>query len=69
VARAELERTFGLELAEAPAELLEALDAAASWQVWEALRNHQGLDVEPARKVLRRLLRSLLLAPREPEAS
>ena len=62
VARAELERTFGLELAEAPSDLLEALDAAASWQVWEALRNHQGLDVDEARKVLRRLLRSLLVA-------
>ena len=63
VARAELRRTFALELADSPPDLLEALDAAASWQVWEALRNHQGLDVDEARKVLRRLLHSLLRAP------
>lgn len=63
VARAELERTFAAELTGAPPDHLEALDAAASWQVWEALRNHQGLDVDGARKVLRRLLHSLLLAP------
>jgi AcrR family transcriptional regulator len=66
VARAELRRTFHAELEAAGAsgdELLEALDAAASWQVWEALRNHQNLDVDGARKVLRRLLHSLLRAP------
>ena len=62
VARAELERTFAEELTGAAPDLLEALDAAASWQVWEALRNHQGLDVDGARKVLRRLLHSLLQA-------
>ena len=62
VARAELERTFAEELAGSPPDLLEALDASASWQVWEALRNHQGLDVDEARKVLRRLLHSLLRA-------
>jgi hypothetical protein len=28
--------------------------------VWEALRNHQGLDEDEARKVLERMLRSLL---------
>ncbi|HUP84606.1 MAG TPA: TetR/AcrR family transcriptional regulator [Acidimicrobiales bacterium] len=63
VARAELERTFADELLGGGPELLEALDAAASWQLWEALRNHQGLDVDGARKVLRRLLHSLLFAP------
>jgi AcrR family transcriptional regulator len=63
VARAELERTFASEIAAAEPDLLEALDAAASWQVWEALRNHQDLDVDEARKVLRRLLHALLLAP------
>ena len=60
MARAELQRTFGLELEGAPPDLLEALDAAASWQVWEALRNHQGLDEDEARKVLERMLRALL---------
>jgi AcrR family transcriptional regulator len=60
VARAELRRTFATELDGQEPDLLEALDAAASWQVWEALRNHQGLDEGEARKVLERLLRSLL---------
>ena len=63
VARAELRRTFADELDAASPDLLEALDAAASWQVWEALRNHQSLGVDEARKVLRRLLHSLLQAP------
>lgn len=65
LARAELERSFAQEVAAAtsPAdrrELLHALDAASSWQVWESLRNHQGLDERAARKVLHRLLSSLL---------
>ena len=60
VARAELRRTFAAELEGQSPELLEALDAAASWQVWEALRSHQGLGEDEARKVLERLLRSLL---------
>jgi AcrR family transcriptional regulator len=60
VARAELRRTFELELTDQPPDLLEALDAAASWQVWEALRSHQGLDEDEARKVLARMLRALL---------
>lgn len=65
LARAETERTFAVELAAAgdeAAELLEALDAAASWQVWEALRDHQGLSRTRARKVLHRLLHALLTA-------
>ena len=60
VARAELRRTFATELDAQPPDLLEALDAAASWQVWEALRSHQGLDADEARKVLERMLRALL---------
>jgi len=67
LARVELVRTFATEIAAAPEgqvsdELVEALDAAASWQVWEALRHHQGLDEPAARKVLHRLLSSLLAA-------
>jgi AcrR family transcriptional regulator len=68
LARDELERTFAVELVEAAddrAELIEAIDAASSWQVWEALRSHQGLDEAAARKVLHRLLLSLL-DPRRP---
>jgi AcrR family transcriptional regulator len=63
LARAELERTFAIELAaagRARTELLHALDAASSWQVWESLRNHQGLPEARARKVLHRLLAALL---------
>lgn len=63
LARAEVQATFAAELAAArtaAADLLEALDAAASWQVWEALRSHQGLSLARARKVLHRMLHSLL---------
>jgi AcrR family transcriptional regulator len=64
LAREELERTFAIELDRAGGddrkELLETLDGAASWQLWESLRNHQGLSEARARKVLHRLLRSLL---------
>jgi len=62
LARADLERAFARELATAPdpARLLHALDAASSWQVWESLRNHQGLAEGEARKVLHLLLSSLL---------
>jgi AcrR family transcriptional regulator len=62
LARADLERAFARELATAPdaARLLHALDAASSWQVWESLRNHQGLPEARARKVLHRLLAALL---------
>ncbi len=64
--RAELRRVFAIELREAGGgrrELLETLDAAASWQVWESLRNHQGLSTVTARKVLERLLRAVLTVP------
>ena len=62
LARADLERAFAgeLETSPDPARLLHALDAASSWQVWESLRNHQGLPEGEARKVLHLLLSSLL---------
>ena len=62
--RLEVEWTFSVELNAVAdlerAQLLEALDAATSWQVWEALRSHQHLDVAAATAVLERLVRSLL---------
>lgn len=62
--RQEIERTFAPELdalrRDERAELLEALDAAAGWQTWEALRAHQGLTPEKARAVIARIVRALL---------
>ena len=72
LARAELQRVFAGELASAGREgrdLLEALDAAASWQVWEALRSHQGLSQLRARKVLERLVLAVLTTPDTSERS
>ena len=40
----------------ARADLLAALTAIAAWPTWESLRNHQGLDADRARQVLRRML-------------
>jgi AcrR family transcriptional regulator len=37
-----------------------ALGAACDWSTWEALRAHQGLSVDQARKVMRRTLEALL---------
>jgi AcrR family transcriptional regulator len=62
--RADVERVFHEELASlrAPAreELVRALCAAASFSHWEQLRAHQGLTVEESRRVLTRVLFSLL---------
>lgn len=64
LARAEVQVAFEPELARlghtTAAEVLSALDAAASWETWDVLRDHQGLSVAKARKVLARILRSLL---------
>lgn len=63
MARTEVERVFALELDEVPAserrEVAAALDAAAGWGAWETLRS-QGLPVEAARRVLRRMLLALM---------
>ncbi|MGH9137518.1 MAG: TetR/AcrR family transcriptional regulator [Acidimicrobiales bacterium] len=66
--RGEVERAFGQELDAADAaggreergELLDALDVALSWPTWDQLRTLGGCDVDEARAVVQRLLRSLL---------
>jgi TetR/AcrR family transcriptional regulator, regulator of autoinduction and epiphytic fitness len=62
--RGEVELAFASELARAPAaerrELLDALAAASSWGVWDALRSEAGDSPDQARAVLVRTLRSLL---------
>jgi AcrR family transcriptional regulator len=66
VKRAEVRRVFAAELAAVPggerAPLEAALCAATSYSAWEALRTHQGLDVEAARAALECSLRALLAA-------
>ena len=62
--RAEIEQVFATELAACPPaarhDLLAALDAAASYSTWHALRVHQELPVERARQVLAQMLTALL---------
>jgi AcrR family transcriptional regulator len=62
--RAEVAAVFAAELRRRPGadrvELLDALDAASSWQTWEALRAHQRLSTARARRVMRRTLAALL---------
>ena len=64
MARGEVESVFQPELARHAkrdrAELLAALDAVSSWDMWESLRAHQRLSVGRARRVLARTLRALL---------
>lgn len=64
--RGEVELVFASELAQTPAaerrELLDALAAASSWGVWDALRSEAGDSPDQARAVLVRTLRSLLAA-------
>ncbi len=69
--RGELKRVFSKEIKAAGSgarDLVEALDAASSWQVWEALRSHQGLSKARATRVLRRLLDATLLPLSEDKA-
>jgi TetR/AcrR family transcriptional regulator, regulator of autoinduction and epiphytic fitness len=62
--REEVARTFEPELKtrkrDDRGELLDALDAATGWQMWEALRAHQGLGVDRAKAVVARIVRALL---------
>jgi TetR/AcrR family transcriptional regulator of autoinduction and epiphytic fitness len=64
VKRAEVRRVFAGELAAVPAgqraPVEAALCAATSYSAWEALRRHQGLDVDAARAALECSLRALL---------
>jgi TetR/AcrR family transcriptional regulator of autoinduction and epiphytic fitness len=67
-ARNEIERVFAIELRGVPeaeqAELLGALDAAASFGTWIELRVHQQLPAPAAARALRRTLAGLLGADR-----
>lgn len=62
--RQQLEQTFAPELGRlGPADrapVLEALDAATSWDVWEVLRTQQHLEVPAATAVMRRTMAALL---------
>lgn len=62
--RAEVAALFARELeALAPkerAEVAAALAAASSFDCWQSLRLHQELSVDDTRKVMKRMLRSLL---------
>lgn len=69
VARREIEIVFAAELrarrAGERSELLAALDVAASWAAWEALRMQQGLSAARARNAMTRTLSALLTERRE----
>jgi TetR/AcrR family transcriptional regulator of autoinduction and epiphytic fitness len=62
--RSEVEAAFAPELAQVPAaerrDVLDALAAASSWAVWDALRAEAGDTPDRAEAVLVRLLRALL---------
>ncbi|MSP63948.1 MAG: TetR/AcrR family transcriptional regulator [Myxococcales bacterium] len=63
--RAEVERVFAQELDADPegrAEISAALALAASFSAWESLRVHQGLTLDAARAVMRRMIESLVRA-------
>ncbi|HEV7761595.1 MAG TPA: hypothetical protein VGO78_21460, partial [Acidimicrobiales bacterium] len=44
-------------------DLLDALDAAASWEAWDRLRSAQHLSIAAARRVMATTLSALLSAP------
>ncbi|TXS54209.1 TetR/AcrR family transcriptional regulator [Streptomyces sp. t39] len=63
--RDDLAAMFAPELREAPGAplpggLLDAVEAAASWAVWDHLRTRRGLAEEAARSAMARTLRGLL---------
>jgi AcrR family transcriptional regulator len=63
--RNQVARVFAAELAAAPAgsdDLLDALDAAASWEAWDRLRRAQHLSTGAARRVMALSLAALLPA-------
>lgn len=64
VKRNQVEQVFEPELAArsgaARADLLAAACTAASWSAWEELRTYQGLSVVRARRVMKRVLSTLL---------
>jgi TetR/AcrR family transcriptional regulator, regulator of autoinduction and epiphytic fitness len=62
--RTEVEAAFAPELGRAPAgerrALLDAIAAATSWAMWDALRSEAGDSPDQAQVVVLRILRSLL---------
>ena len=62
--RTEAERLFAPELALRPESerrgLLAALATASDWNAWEALRQHNELSVQEARRAMRRTMHALL---------
>jgi AcrR family transcriptional regulator len=50
--RSQIEVLFATELAHAPKETLDALDACTSWEVWERLRTQQRCSASTARRVM-----------------
>lgn len=66
--RKQVEAVFGPELASRndAVGLLEALDAASSWEMWDRLRTHQHLSVTRARRTLERMLAALLASVEVP---
>jgi AcrR family transcriptional regulator len=60
--RSQLEVTFAPELeaaSDGATDLLDAVDAAASWEAWDRLRHGQHLSAVAARRVMVRTLRAL----------
>jgi TetR/AcrR family transcriptional regulator, regulator of autoinduction and epiphytic fitness len=62
--RSQTQAVFSVELqaSEDPVGLLEQLDVLTSWDLWEALRARQGLEVEGARSTVAALLTAVLAA-------
>jgi hypothetical protein len=50
--RHQLVELFTDELAERPAEVLDAIDICLSWDAWDRLRSKQRLSVVAARRIL-----------------
>jgi AcrR family transcriptional regulator len=65
--RSQVATVFAAELATAPDDdLLDALDAATSWEAWDRLRRAQDLSVAAARRVTALTLTALLAGTARP---
>jgi TetR/AcrR family transcriptional regulator, regulator of autoinduction and epiphytic fitness len=64
LARNEVANVFRHEIEKLPraqrSDVIAALDVASAWQTWEALRRHQGLSIEPARRVVAHMIEAVL---------
>lgn len=64
--RSRLERTFSPEIDDAGNrrhEVLSAIDAAVSWQIWDYLRRVNGLSGAATRRIMTKMLRAALRSP------